>query len=245
MRRFAATKLGTTTAAVALGIAGAGAAFAGTPGLSQSAGLGSQSASLGAQSAYVPAVSTPSTCGLTCNKTEVSKVSVATPSVAAQQIATPALSVPASWAGALACTGGFTIPARLVAAATPAVGAKTVTTPAASVPAVCSAWPCRGTSAGGWNAKLTPAVSTGKLTPPVWVTVALSPLEPSAGATSTGGRLAGPIRQRVNVAGIGPIELTLFPEGIDAPVDAALAGSLTLKVHVGPSTYGTTVPIAI
>lgn len=245
MRRFTTAKIATATAAVSLGLAGAGAALAGTPGISQSAGLGSQALYVAPQSAHVPAVSTPSTCGLTCSPTYVPKVSAATPGVASQSVGTPALSVPPTCAGPVLCTGAFNIPGRLVGAATPAVGSKTLSTPAASIPATCKAWPCRGTTAGGFNAKLTPAISAPRLTPPVWISVEVTPLEPTAGATSSGGRLVGPVSKTVTVPGIGPVSLTLFPQGIDAPLDAALQGSATLKVMVGAKAYGATIPLSI
>lgn len=245
MRRSTTAKLLATAAVVALGFAGAGAAVAGTPGIAETVGLGSQSLYVAPVTAEVPQVSTPSTCAATCTRTELPRASAATPAVASQSVASPPLEVPATCAGPVLCTGGFTIPGQLVAAATPAIGSKAIATPKASVPATCTAWPCKGANAGGFTAKLTPAISAPRLTPPVWVSVALTPLEPSAGATSGGGRLAGPISKTVKVPGIGPVSLTLFPQGIDAPVDASLTGSLTLKVMVGAQSYGGTIPVSI
>lgn len=199
--------------------------------------------SVAAQKADIPQVSTPALPDAARQQTRVAPRYVTTPNVESKKVAISEIAVPSTCAGSLVCVGAFTVPAKTVAA-TPNIGSKTVATPQVTIPAVCPMWPCTGVSAGGWSQGLTPAINVGPLTPPITVTATLAEPQPLASAES-GQRLVAPVSRDVYVPGIGAIPVTLFPQGIDAPVAVGARTQLTLQVLVGTKAYGTTVPVTI
>lgn len=237
---------------VAVTAAGAGAAFASdTPIPAQSVGTGMGNLNTPAVSAIrvaVPEIRAPG-CGASCDiRAEVAPQSVATPHVERIAVATPDIPVPGSCAGMLACIGSFSVPGVTVGR-TPEVASRVVTTPRVKLPESCAtaSVACDGIAMQGWTVAYTPAVQSIGLTPPISVSLEASGWN-AATETHYGETWAIPPRLvNVNVPFIGPVPITLFPQGLSLPMlpQVGLVGDFILTVNVGRMRYSQVVPVTL
>lgn len=197
-------------------------------------------------------VATPTSVGRPCSLPACDEgvstppVDVATPSVASITLSTDPVTVKGACTP-VACLSSFTLPSLSVGP-TPAVASQRVRAQSVAPPAACqlAGVACRPIELPGLASASVPAIGPLALVPGVAAKLSTTDwtlwTSPNLGGTS---RLA-PRQVAVPVAGIGTVNVTLFPNGIDLPAlpGAGMTGTLRLTILAGDRVISTATPVA-